>query len=59
LEIDANGVMINTTYGVGKEDGFQDELYFKELLDSTGFKQIEEMYTDGHIYQCWENQGHN
>lgn len=54
LEIDANGILINTTYGVGKEDAAQNSDYYKELIKTAGFKLLHEEDGEGQFYQCWE-----
>ncbi len=53
LEINANGCQLNTTYGVYKEDTFQNASYYKALLNNRGFKLTLEENTTGRFYQCW------
>jgi len=40
LDIDANGSKIHTTYGIYKEDGFQNAEYFVGISQKTGFSLV-------------------
>lgn len=54
LDIDIGSSLVHTTYGVYKEDAFQDADYFKKLLREYGFILVKEKNNDGHFYQCWQ-----
>ncbi|MBU5677674.1 class I SAM-dependent methyltransferase [Alkaliphilus sp. MSJ-5] len=54
LEIDANGIKLSTTYGIVKEDAFQNADYFKKLIFKAGFRLVSERSSNLHFYQCWE-----
>ena len=50
LNVNANGSIVNTTYGVYKENAFQDDKYFKCICENAGFKLIEEFIEDNQFH---------
>ncbi len=55
LKINADGTIINTTYGIIKRDAFQDSDYFKKIISDIGFELVQEYDYNHHFFQCWEN----
>ena len=54
LDIDIDELSIHTSYGIYKEDAFQDADYFKKLLSDSGLLLVTEDNRLGHFYQCWQ-----
>lgn len=50
LSIDVGDTIINTTYGVYKENAFQDKDYYKSICEKLGFYLIEEFLDNNQIY---------
>lgn len=50
LNIDANGSIVNTTYGIYKENAFQDDKYFKSICENVGFNLVEEFIDNNQFY---------
>lgn len=50
LNIDANGTIINTIYGIYKEDAFQNKGYFKLICEEVGFNLINESLDNNQFY---------
>lgn len=50
LNIDANGSIVNTTYGIYKEDAFQDNKYFENICESVGFNLINNTEENNQFY---------
>ncbi len=50
LDIDANGERVHTTYGIHKEDVFQNENYFKSICEKSGFVLVEERTQGDQFY---------
>ncbi len=50
LNINASGSIINTTYGIYKENAFQDDKYFKVICENVGFRLIEEFVENNQFY---------
>lgn len=54
LDIDIDESSLHTTYGVYKDDAFQDADYFKKIMRDFGLLLIVEHCSSGHFYQCWQ-----
>lgn len=50
LNIDANGSIVNTTYGIYKEDAFQDKKYFEKICESVGLNLINNTEENNQFY---------
>lgn len=50
LNINANGTIINTTYGIYKENAFQDREYFKSICKEAGLYLMDESLHDNQFY---------
>lgn len=50
LNIDANGTIINATYGIYKENAFQDKDYFKFICEKIGFNLIKDSLHNNQFY---------
>lgn len=50
LNIDTGISMINTTYGIYKEDAFQDDKHFKFICEDVGFKLVEDFVYNSQFY---------
>lgn len=50
LNINANGVDINTTYRIYKQNGFQNSQYFEEMCESIGFNLLEKAEENSQFY---------
>ena len=50
LNINANGTIIDTTYGIYKEDAFQDKDYFKCICEEVGLNLINESLENKQFY---------
>ncbi|WP_066714574.1 class I SAM-dependent methyltransferase [Clostridium sp. Marseille-P299] len=53
LNIDANGRMIQTTFGIIKPDAMQSCDYFKELCAENGFELADIVRVENHFFQHW------
>lgn len=54
LDIDINEHSLHTTYGIYKDNAFQDAGYFTSIMRDFGFLLIRENNSSGHFYQCWQ-----
>lgn len=50
LNIDANGSIVNTTYGIYKENPFQDKNYFENICESVGLNLINNTEENNQFY---------
>ena len=50
LNIVANGSTVNTTYGIYKEDAFQDKMYFKNICENAGFNLLYDAEENNQFY---------
>lgn len=50
LNIDANGSIVNTTYGIYKENAFQDNKYFENICERVGFNLINNTEENNQFY---------
>jgi len=57
LAIDIDGRTLHATYGIYKDDAFQDADYFKQIMKDLGLSLIKESNDSGHFYQCWQKFG--
>lgn len=54
LEIEYPDHILNTTYGIYKEDAEHNSEYFKGFLKGYNLKMLIEKSENGHFYQKWE-----
>jgi ubiquinone/menaquinone biosynthesis C-methylase UbiE len=54
LDIEIDERFLHTSYGVYKDDAFQDADYFKKVIIEQGLFLVKENNISGHIYQCWQ-----
>jgi ubiquinone/menaquinone biosynthesis C-methylase UbiE len=54
LDIEIDERSLHTSYGVYKDDAFQDADYFKKVIIEQGLFLVKENNFSGHIYQCWQ-----
>lgn len=50
LKINANGSITNTTYGIYKENAFQDNNHFKTICKNVGFNLVQENLDNNQFY---------
>lgn len=54
LDIQFRECSIHTTYGIYKDNAYQDADYFKNMMNDFGFVLVREDNDSGHFYQCWQ-----
>lgn len=54
VEVDAGGCVFTPTYGIGKEDPFQDPLSIRVLCEAAGFQLVSESVEGIHFHQVFK-----